>query len=144
MMMMWCHAGAGVGGRDDVNYPLSRGHLLHLTALWECWDELTTRWSVLIRSHKTVLTLGSSTQKEMSCYYNYRSQLSRLTALHWTDWWWAAMCCVIVLSVDLMMICYHWGGGGVLAGVVGYGCGDAWTETVDNDYHPVTGTRTTQ
>ena len=61
---------------------LSRGQLLHLTALWEWWDGVTTRWSILTRSDTTVLTLGSWSQKEMSCYYNYRDQL--LPSLHYT------------------------------------------------------------
>ena len=81
----------------------------------------------------------------MSCDYNYRAELPTLTALHCTDWlctvaagspclwlcWWAGLH-FLIISYD------HWGEQGL---TVGYGCGDAWAGTVDNDYHPVTGTR---
>ena len=93
-------------------------------------DEITTR-----RSHSTVLTVGSSTQKRMSCYCHCRHR----------DWARGARTGQVGLTrcnggMFTDDNSYHWGDHHQDPG--------SWDMAVvtpgldwDNDYHPVTGTR---
>ena len=101
-----------------------RGHLLHLTALGECLGWCNHKMISSYKITQIVLTLGSSTQKRMSCYYEPVALLwsQQGTRCRWM-WWGVMQGCSLMITVIT---------GETLQGpgVVGYGCGDAWTGTV--------------